>query len=350
MIGTGWWGTNAHLPALLEREDTDIVALADRDVDRLRTASRAFDVDRTYTDYVEMLECQTLDGVVVAASHAVHYEAVKAALEHGCHVLAEKPLALNSAHAHDLVEIAAQRGLSIVMSCPWGFTPHALQARDAILSGRIGMIRLVNSLFTSFAGVSYYGDPEPLNRMFDADFFEGTLIRTLADANIDLARGGGQGWCQVSHSAALTFWVTGLTAARVSAYMNCAEVDVDMVDAISMTFSNGAIGVMSSTGDLALGDEGHHALHVFGSDGYLILDVIAGTLLIKSGDAPPRSYDPLPSDERYPRAAPADNLVDIILHGAANHGPGDIGCAAVDLIDAAHRSAAAGGTPMTVAP
>ena len=117
LVGTGWWTTYAHLPALVQRPDVALVALSNRGAEKLRLAARAFRVDKTYTNYREMLERETLlDGIVIAASHQVHYEIAKAALEHGCHVLIEKPMVLEPGQARELLELAQHKGKAIVMS------------------------------------------------------------------------------------------------------------------------------------------------------------------------------------------------------------------------------------------
>ena len=57
VIGTGWWATYAHLPALLVRaDDVELVALANRGEEKLAKAADAFDVAKTYTDYRVMLD------------------------------------------------------------------------------------------------------------------------------------------------------------------------------------------------------------------------------------------------------------------------------------------------------
>lgn len=349
LIGTGWWATYAHLPALVKRTDVELVALANRGEDKLRTAAEAFRVTNTYTDYREMLDREELDGVVVAASHAVHFEATKAALDRNCHVLVEKPLALCANEARQLVELAQRRNRAIVMSCPWGFTPHTLRAREVLQSGELGEIQFVSSLFASWAYETYRGDEATLDGIFGGELFKGTMVQPRMDANIDPHKGGGQGWCQVSHSAALLFWVTGLTAQKVSAYMDRLDVQVDVVDAVSMRLSGGALGVLGSTGNvLPTGDPGQHGLWVYGSRGHLVLDVVAGTLVIKRADGTVESLPPLPSEERYPRFAPANNFVDVILSGAENLAPGEIGCCAVEFIEASHESAAKDGVPVVL--
>ena len=349
LVGTGWWATYTHLPALASREDVELVALANRGAEKLRLAADAFSVPNTYTNYREMLDRESLDGVVVSASHEVHHEIAKAALEHDCHVLIEKPMVLKPSEARELLELGQRNGREIVISYPWGYTSHVRQAREVLLAGELGEVQLVTSLFTSYAYPSLCGDAEAFDRVFDdGGPYAGMLVRSRLDGNIDPNRGGGQGYVQVSHSAGLVFWVTGLRTDTVSAYMDNLDVAVDVVDTANMRFDNGAIGVLCSTGNLRPGDPGQHMLWVYCSRGYLVLDLIAGTLVICKNDEPAESPPPLPPEERYPRFAPANNFVDVILYGAENLAPGEIGRAAVDFLDAAYRSAANNGVPVAV--
>jgi predicted dehydrogenase len=348
LVGTGWWATYAHLPVLSSRSDVELVALANRGSDKLRLAAAAFNVSKTYEDYRELLDKETIDGLVIAASHEAHYPIAKAALEHNCHLLIEKPMVLRSAEAHELIHLAKDKGRIITISYPWGFTAHVRRARQAILSGEIGEIQLFSSLYTSFAQVSYREDPEVFNELYDSDVFKGTLVRPRMDANVDPQRGGGQWHCQVTHSAGLVFWVTGLFARRVSAEMIRLGLPVDVIDSATVRLSNGAIGTICSTGNLQAGDPGQHILWAYGSRGYLNLDMIAGTLMIHKNNSAVETHEPLPEELRYPRFAPANGFVDSIMYGAENLAPGEIGLMAVDFLEAAHRSASNEGTPIDV--
>ena len=80
VIGTGWWATTAHLPALQANPDADVAALADLRGDLLGKAADHFGVERAYTDYRAMLAEERLDGAVIAVWHAAHYEVARACL------------------------------------------------------------------------------------------------------------------------------------------------------------------------------------------------------------------------------------------------------------------------------
>jgi PDZ domain-containing secreted protein len=68
VIGTGWWSTQAHLPALEADREAEIVALADSDPDNLARAAERFDVRRTFEDAQTMLAAVELRaGDIIAA-------------------------------------------------------------------------------------------------------------------------------------------------------------------------------------------------------------------------------------------------------------------------------------------
>ena len=343
VVGTGWWATYTHLPALLSHPDVEIAGIADPDLHKLRLAADHFHVSRAYADFRDLLAQERPDGVVVAAPHAAHYVIARAALENGCHVLIEKPMVLRPSEARDLVRLARHVGREIVMSYPWNYTAHVRRAREAVLAGELGDIELVTSMFTSTAYETYRGDLAAY-----AGVLEAPVVGPSVDSNTALDRGGGQGYVQVTHSAALAFWITGLRPQLVTAFMNQLDTAVDVVDTINIRLTNSAIGVVSSTGNLRPGDAGQHTLSVYASRGYFLLDLIAGTLIIRKHDGTLESPPPLEVDARYPRRAPANNLVSVVLGKQENLAPGEIGWITVNLLDAAHRSVVLGGSLVTV--
>jgi predicted dehydrogenase len=123
---------------------------------------------------------------------------------------------------------------------------------------------------------------------------------------------------------------------------------VDLVDAISVRFDNGAVGVLGSTGNIGVGDPGQHDLRVYCSQGYLLMEMVEGRLTIRRHDGEVERVGPLPEEGRYPRFATARNLADVILGRDMNRSPADVGMRTVELLDAAYRSAAGAGSPALV--
>jgi predicted dehydrogenase len=344
VIGAGWWSTFTHIPGLLDNPAAELVALCDADEERLRAAADHFGIARTYTDVGEMLRQEQIDGAVIAVYHAAHYDVARACLDAGVHLMIEKPMVLQAAHARDLLERARARGVEIIVGYPWHYTDTARRARAVIQSGALGPIQFVSSIFASMVVEFYRGNPEAYRSVFHYPV-TGPTERTYADANL---AGGGQAHLQVTHSAGLLLWVTGLRAARVSAFMERFDVAVDLVDAISVRFAGGAVGVVGSTGNIGVGGRGQNDLRVYGARGYLILDMIEGTLAVHMHDGARELTGPLPEGDRSPRFATARNLVDVVLGRDHNQSPGEVGLRCVELIGAAYQSAALEGQPIDV--
>lgn len=89
-----------------------------------------------------------VNAVNVASPHATHYAYVKAALEHGKHVLCEKPLALEKKQAEELFAIAREKKLVLMEAIKTAYTPGFIRLLSMAKSGVIGEIVDVESCFT----------------------------------------------------------------------------------------------------------------------------------------------------------------------------------------------------------
>jgi predicted dehydrogenase len=132
--------------------------------------------------------------------------------------------------------------------------------------------------------------------------------------------------------------VTGLRAVEVFAYMENHDVKVDLVDAISLRFDNGALGVIGSTGGTAPGQRQDHELRIYGTKGSVIMDPNQGTLSIHPAVGEPRIFENLAGEEIYPAEATGRNLVDVLAGTAETSAPGELGATVVEMLDAAYRS------------
>jgi predicted dehydrogenase len=147
---------------------------------------------------------------------------------------------------------------------------------------------------------------------------------------------------QVTHSAALLLWLTGLRAREVAAFMDNFDVKVDLCDAIAVHFAGGTVGTLASTGGIPASQSEHTLLElrVYGSGGFALIDARAGTCSIHYDDGSIERLEDVPADRRYPQAATSRHLVDLILSGdSTNLSDGEIGARTVELLEAAYRSA-----------
>lgn len=109
VVGTGGAG-EAHIIGFRQQPGVAVVAIADPRSDRLAELAAKYQIEHTYTDYNELVARDDLDIVSVATPNYLHAPVTIAALEHGKHVLCEKPLAHTLADAEAMVRAAVSSG------------------------------------------------------------------------------------------------------------------------------------------------------------------------------------------------------------------------------------------------
>ena len=115
IIGLGFIGP-AHMEALLRTGLSQIVAVADTNEQLARSCAAKFNVPEVYSDYRQLLQNPEINVVHICTPNYLHYEIAKAALEAGKHVVCEKPLAICSKQAEELMRLAEEKGLTGVTS------------------------------------------------------------------------------------------------------------------------------------------------------------------------------------------------------------------------------------------
>ena len=99
-----------------------------------------------YTNLEEFYEA--VDSVYIASPHETHYEYIKSALEHGKHVLCEKPMVLKKAQAEEVFLFAKEHGLILFEGIKTAYCPGFSKLLGIACSGIIGNIRNVEACFT----------------------------------------------------------------------------------------------------------------------------------------------------------------------------------------------------------
>lgn len=103
------------------------------------------------TDDIEAF-WEEVDAVYIASPHETHYAYAKNALEHGKHVLCEKPLAFKESEARELFEIAKGKELVLLEAIKTAYCPGFVQMMGIAKSGAIGQICDVEACFTRLTG------------------------------------------------------------------------------------------------------------------------------------------------------------------------------------------------------
>ena len=145
VIGYGYWGPN--IVRNLQGLDTASVEIVcDKSAAALARARKAFPGISTTSDARDVLCSPKIDAIAVITPVWTHYELAKTALQNGKHVFVEKPFTSNSAQAQELIELAAQKDLTIMVDHTFLFTGAVRKIRELIEGGVLGDLYYYDSL------------------------------------------------------------------------------------------------------------------------------------------------------------------------------------------------------------
>lgn len=132
----------------LNENDHEIVAIAaSRDVYRAQDFADHFDIPTAYGSYLELAQDPVVEIVYVATLIPQHAEVAHLMLDHGKHVLVEKPLCSNGKQVKQLVRKAKEKKL-FLMEAIWSrFFPSYQYIRNQIVDGKLGDIISVDAAF-----------------------------------------------------------------------------------------------------------------------------------------------------------------------------------------------------------
>jgi len=344
VIGAGWWATQHHLPSLLETPGVELAGIADADPERLARAADHFGITRRFGDAAELLAEPGLDGVMIATPHHTHHPLAKAALEAGVATFVEKPLALEPAHAWELVELAAARRLPLVVGYTLQFTRSAQRLAELVRGGELGELLTVAGVSTTILSSYFGGTPDDY-----AEAFGFTVTGPLPSTYSDPARaGGGQAATQLTHSAAMVCHITGQGPAEVHAKLRRGGLAVDLADALLFELRGGAAGSFVSAGVARPGQRPQQDLWYHGTEGYAVQRMVEGTVDVHWADGRHERIEPAAGEPAVPDRAPAARFAAIVAGAAESPVAPECAAHAVELVSAAYASATAGG-PVTVA-
>jgi len=105
VVGLGYAGTT-HLTSFAAIPGVEVIALAGKEADRLATLGAEYALPHLFADWQQLVALPELDVVSIATPNALHHPIAVAALAAGKHVFCEKPLALNTAEAAEMVQAA----------------------------------------------------------------------------------------------------------------------------------------------------------------------------------------------------------------------------------------------------
>ncbi len=235
VVGCGFVGRGAHVPAFREIESAELVAIADPN-DKIRDkVKRKHGVERLYADYRQLTEDPDIQLVVVSVPTPLHAEVARAAIEAGKHVLCEMPLAVTRPEARALADAAERAGVVLMPSLTFRFTPTFVKLKALIEGGSIGQ-PLAYSYREYIPAADLARQWPPDCWMWDFSKSGGPLF-TLSVWSIDLMR-----------------WLTGSEIGHCHANRHYCRLDsletLGYDASVTLAFESGATGSLQYSGSV----------------------------------------------------------------------------------------------------
>lgn len=150
VVGLGWFAQAAALPAFVNTENSELVALVSDDPVKLKELGEHYGVQHTYSydEYEDCLTSGEVDAVYIALPNHLHCEYTVRAANQSIHVLCEKPMAVTPEECEQMIRACDSNGVKLMIAYRLHLEPANLQAIEVVKSGQLGEPRFFNSVFS----------------------------------------------------------------------------------------------------------------------------------------------------------------------------------------------------------
>ena len=138
VVGYGYWGPNL-LRNYVELPGAWVEWVCDSRPEALAKAKSRYPAVPSTTDYQQVLDDERVDAVVIATPISTHFPLAKRALLAGKHVFVEKPMTGSTADAVELVELAEEKDLILMVGHTFVFSPPVRKVKEIIASSRVNL-------------------------------------------------------------------------------------------------------------------------------------------------------------------------------------------------------------------
>jgi predicted dehydrogenase len=144
VIGYGYWGPNV-VRNLCSHENVKVTSVCDRDNSRLKLVKKTYPAIEIANDCYDIVSSNEIDAIAIITPVSTHFELARIALQNGKHVFVEKPFTSTVAQAEELIELAENKNLKIMVDHTFLFTGAVRKIRQVIDEGLLGNIYYYDS-------------------------------------------------------------------------------------------------------------------------------------------------------------------------------------------------------------
>lgn len=146
LMGCGAVADYGHVPAILQTPGLLLHAIFDPNLKAVQSMQDRFKVLHAFTDSTAFFE-SGIEAVSITSPAPCHKANVLDAARHRLPVLCEKPLAMNSGEAGEMIEAMERAGVPLHAGFCYRFSPSSLKIRELVRSGAIGEVRSLRLIY-----------------------------------------------------------------------------------------------------------------------------------------------------------------------------------------------------------
>jgi len=310
-----------HAQTVVSRGGSSVEAIADPSLKArqdLKAAVPAIGRAVEYDSLDLMLNDISLDAVIISTPHFLHCEHACKSLEAGLHVMLEKPLAMTSSEARDIVSARDSAEKILLVAYQRRYNPMYRWVRDAIGQGKIGELQFVHALLCD-------------NTISTADDWR--MKPELA--------GGGHPFDSGGHLFDFILFASGLKPYKANYFESNLGQKIDVNATLAMEFAGGALASVGLVGNAP--GRWIEEIDFFGSEGHISMKVSNYTgplypaVTLTDFDLRVHRIDNIPG-----QSEPEKNFCDAITGADSIWSPAEAGLNVLLLTEAARKSARQG--------
>lgn len=145
VAGYGYWGPNL-VRNIQDSKDACVVSCCDANEERLAQVRAKYPQIGTTTEYDDLVNDPAVDAIVVSTPVATHYDFARKAMEHGKHVLLEKPATSSVAEAEKLLDLAEKHRITYMVDHTFIYTGAVRKMKEIVSQGDLGDLYYFDSV------------------------------------------------------------------------------------------------------------------------------------------------------------------------------------------------------------
>jgi predicted dehydrogenase len=326
-----------HIRGYRSHPNAEVTAIADLDAARLAEIGDQYGIEKRYPSGEEMIAQEELDVVSIATPNKFHKPLTVAALEAGCHVLCEKPMAMNAGEAREMLAAARRAGKRLMIDFSYRFSEQSQVLKSQVDAGVLGEVYFARTLWHRRRGLPRFGGWFGQKAISGG----GPLI-DLGVHRLDLAL-----WLM---GYPQPVWVMGRTYNPIASALAAEQgVDYDVEDlAVAMiTLDNGATLELEASWAAHIQEREWMETRLFGTKGGLVQRNLNETYEFEAEIYLEQEGAHFDMKLHVPgRPAPHQNAMyhfcDSLVHDTPHIATGEEGLLVMEILDAIYKSAESG--------